>query len=358
MSQAYLILADGHIFEGESFGAEADAIGELVFTTGVVGYVETLSDPSYYGQIIMHTFPQMGNYGWIPEDMESEKSHMKGVVLREWCENPSNFRSQGTLDAYLKEQGIPGICGVDTREITQIIRESGVMNALITTKKPDKLPVELADFRIVGGVAATSVKATQTLEPEGNAICHVALLDYGAKQNIIRELLARKCRITVLPYNSSADDILATNADGIMLSNGPGDPEENEYCIQQIKSLLGKKPMFGICLGHQLMALAAGGKTEKLKYGHRGSNQPVRETSSGRVYITSQNHGYSVVADGLDSIGAKLSYVNANDGTCEGLTYPDKQAFSLQFHPEAHSGPRDMAFAFNTFINMMKGGAK
>lgn len=358
MSKAYLVLEDGHIFEGERFGAETDAVGELVFTTGVVGYVEALSDPSYYGQIIMHTFPQMGNYGWIPEDMESQKSHMRGVVLREWCEKPSNFRSRGTLDTYLREQGIPGICGVDTREITQIIREYGVMNALITDAKPRGVPREVVAFRIEGGVAATSVKEPDTLEPEGEAVCHAALIDYGAKQNIIRELLARSCRVTVLPHDTPAEDVLAVGADGIMLSNGPGNPGDNEYSIAQIRKLLGKKPMFGICLGHQLLALAAGGETVKLKYGHRGGNQPVRELATGRVYITSQNHGYAVVSKGLEELGAVVSYENANDGTCEGVVYPDKRAFSLQFHPEAHSGPRDMEFAFDKFIRMMKGGAE
>ena len=358
MSKAYLVLEDGHVFEGMSFGAEVDSIGELVFTTGVVGYVETLSDPSYYGQIIMHTFPQMGNYGWIHEDMESEKSHMKGVVLREWCEFPSNFRSAGTLDSYLKEQGVPGICGVDTREITQIIREHGVMNALISTKKPNSLPNEVKSFRIQDGVAATSVKQAETLEPDTQVICHVALIDYGAKQNIIRELLARGCRITVFPHSTPAEEILAAGVEGIMLSNGPGNPEENSYCVEQIAKLLGKKPMFGICLGHQLLALAAGGKTVKLKYGHRGANQPARELSTGRVYITSQNHGYAVLSESLEGINAQLSYVNANDGTCEGIVYPDRQAFSLQFHPEAHSGPRDMEFAFDKFIKMMTGGTR
>ena len=355
MDKIYIVLEDGHVFEGESFGAKGETIGELVFTTGVVGYVETLSDPSYYGQIVMHTFPTIGNYGWIPADMESTDSHMKGVVVREWCEQPSNFRGEGTLDAYLKRAGIVGICGVDTREITQIIREAGVMNAMITPIKPQGVPETVKAFRVTGSVEATSVKAPEVHQPAGEPVADVVLIDYGAKQNIVRELVERGCRVTVVPCNTSAEDILARNPDGIMLSNGPGDPADNVACIAQLRKLLGKKPIFGICLGHQLLALAAGGRTAKLKYGHRGANQPAREIATGRVYITSQNHGYAVLAENLEAMGAVMSYVNANDGTCEGLEYPDKQAFSLQFHPEAHAGPLDMEFAFDRFIRMMGG---
>lgn len=354
--KAYLVLEDGHIFEGESFGAQADAIGELVFTTGVVGYVETLSDPCYHGQIVMHTFPQMGNYGWIPGDMESEKSHMRGVVVREWCDTPSNFRAGGTLDEYLQEQGIPGICGVDTREITQIIREHGVMNASIMHEKPLGIPQEVKDFRIAGAVAAVSGEKPHIIEPEGEAAFTVALPDYGATRGAIRELLGRGCRVALLAPDSSAGDILAANADGIVLSSGPGDPRENAAGIRALSELLGKMPIMGIGLGHQLLALAVGGKIEKLKYGHRGANQPVRELSTGRVYITGQNHGYAVLNEDLEQAGAVLRYVNANDGSCEGLEYPEKQAFSLQFHPEMHSGAREMEFSFDKFIEMMKGG--
>ena len=355
MSKVYIILQDGHVFEGEGFGAAGETVGELVFTTGVVGYVETLSDPSYCGQIVMHTFPTLGNYGWIPEDMESDGSHMKGVVVREWCAQPSNFRSGGTLDAYLKKAGIVGVCGVDTRALTQIIRESGVMNAMITPVKPQGVPEAVKAFRVEKSVEATSVRQPAVYEPAGEKVAEVVLIDYGAKQNIIRELVSRGCRVTAVPYNTSAGDILARNPDGIMLSNGPGDPADNVDCIAELKKLLGRKPIFGICLGHQLLALAAGGRTAKLKYGHRGANQPAREVATGRVYITSQNHGYAVLTENLEDMGAVLSYVNANDGTCEGLDYPDKQAFSLQFHPEAHSGPLDMEFAFDRFIRMMGG---
>lgn len=357
MSKAYLIFENGRVFEGTHFGAPCDAVGELVFTTGVVGYIETLTDPSYAGQIIMHTFPQIGNYGIIPEDYESEKCHAKAVVVREWCERPSNFRSQGTLDVFLRQQGVPGICGVDTREITQMIREAGVMNAKLCSEKPDSVPDEVKSYSVKGAVSQTSCTEKHVVPADKRMFHRVALIDYGAKQNIIRELTAFGCEVTVFPYNSTAQEILAEDPDGIMLSNGAGDPSENLECIETIRQLMGKKPMFGICLGHQLLALAAGAKTEKLRYGHRGGNQPVRELESGRVYITSQNHGYAVVSDSVDTSLAAVSYVNLNDGTCEGLVYKDCNAFSLQFHPEAHSGPRDMEFAFGKFMTIINGGA-
>ena len=358
MSKVYIILENGRVFEGESFGAEGEAVGELVFTTGVVGYVETLTDPSYAGQIIMHTFPEMGNYGIIHEDYESWKCHARGVVVRNWCKAPSNFRCEETLDSFLKNQGVVGICGVDTREITQIIRETGVMNAMITKTRPKDVPDVVKSYTVTGVVAETSTKSPYIVAPKGKETHKVALIDYGAKRNIIRELAELGCKVTVFPYNTKAEEILAMKPDGVMLSNGAGDPAENVDCIEEIKKLLGKIPMFGICLGHQLLALAAGGKTEKLRYGHRGGNQPVKHLESGRVYITSQNHGYAVISDSLDSDVANLSYVNLNDNTCEGLDYPSLGAFSLQFHPEAHCGPRDMRFAFRKFLELMDGGTK
>ena len=356
MSKVYIILENGRVFEGESFGAEGETVGELVFTTGIVGYIETLTDPSYAGQIIMHTFPQIGNYGIIPEDFESSKCHARGVVVRQPCEKPSNFRSQGDIDTFLKQQGVVGIYGVDTREITQIIRETGVMNAKITPIKPSSVPDEVKNYVVKGVVAETSCREKTVYDAVGEKKFDVALMDYGAKQNIVRELQSHGCRVTVYPYDTPAEEILASDPDGIMLSNGAGDPAENTGCIAEIKKMLGKKPIFGICLGHQLLALAAGGKTEKLRYGHRGGNQPVRELESGQVYITSQNHGYAVVSSSLDPAIAKESYVNLNDNTCEGVVYPTLRAFSLQFHPEAHSGPLDMEFAFDKFLKLMEGG--
>ena len=351
MKKAYLVLSNGNVFEGERFGADVDSTGELVFTTGMCGYIETLTDPSYYGQIVMHTYPLIGNYGIIDEDFEGE-CRVRGYVVREYCTTPSNFRTQRTLDAFLKEKGVPGICGVDTREITRIIRESGVMNARICSE----IPADLKDvklYSIVDAVKSVSRSQREFFPAEGEAKYKVALMDYGAKNNIIRELQRRGCDVTVYPYEVSMDEILASEYDGIMLSNGPGDPAENVGCIAELKKAVGRIPIFGICLGHQLLALANGGKTIKLKYGHRGANQPVREVDGTRTYITSQNHGYAVVSESLEGVG-RVSFVNANDNTCEGMDYPDKMAFSVQFHPEACSGPRDTAFLFDRFITLME----
>ena len=353
MKKGYLILQDGQVFEGVRFGAETDTVGELVFTTGMCGYVETLTDPSYAGQIVMQTYPLIGNYGIIREDFEGACC-VKGYVVREYCDTPSNFRTDCDLDAYLKEQGVPGLCGVDTRELTRIIREHGVMNAAIC----DEIPADLTPIKtyaITGVVEAVSCKEPDRYQAEGEERFRVSLLDYGAKRNIVRELQKRGCTVTVLPASTSAEDILAADPDGVMLSNGPGDPAENTYQIEQIRKLLGKVPMFGICLGHQLTALAAGGSTYKLKYGHRGVNQPVRDVEGVRTYITSQNHGYAVDSDTV-KLG-KVRFANANDGTCEGIDYPELKAFTVQFHPEACTGPKDTSFLFDRFVDLMKGGA-
>ena len=352
MKKGYLILQDGRVFEGFRFGAEADTVGELVFTTGMCGYIETLTDPSYAGQIVMQTYPLIGNYGIIREDFEGACC-VKGYVVREYCDTPSNFRTDCDLDTYLKEQGVPGLCGVDTRELTRIIREHGVMNAAICDEIPaDLTPIET--YAVTGVVEAVSCKEPSVHPAEGEERFRVSLLDYGAKRNIVRELQKRGCTVTVLPATTSAEEILAADPDGVMLSNGPGDPAENTYQIEQIRKLLGKVPMFGICLGHQLTALAAGGSTYKLKYGHRGVNQPVRDLNGVRTYITSQNHGYAVDGDTV-KLG-KVRFVNANDGTCEGIDYPELKAFTVQFHPEACTGPKDTSFLFDQFVELMKGG--
>ena len=352
MKKGYLVLQDGRVFEGIRFGAGADAVGELVFTTGMCGYIETLTDPSYAGQIVMQTYPLIGNYGIIREDFEGDCC-VKGYVVREWCDAPSNFRTDCDLDTYLKEQGVPGLYGVDTRELTRIIREHGVMNATICDEVPaDLTPVET--YAVTGVVEAVTCKELSVHRAVGEELFKVSLIDYGAKRNIVRELQKRGCTVTVLPATTSAEDILASNPDGVMLSNGPGDPAENVYQIEQIQKLLGKVPMFGICLGHQLTALAAGGKTYKLKYGHRGVNQPVRDMNGVRTYITSQNHGYAVDSDSIRT--GRLSFANANDGTCEGIDYPGLKAFTVQFHPEACTGPKDTSFLFDRFVELMKGG--
>ena len=352
MKKGYLVLQDGRVFEGVRFGANADTIGELVFTTGMCGYIETLTDPSYAGQIVMQTYPLIGNYGIIREDFEGNCC-VKGYVVREYCDAPSNFRTDCDLDTYLKEQNVPGLYGVDTRELTRIIREHGVMNATICDEVPaDLKPVET--YAVVGVVEAVTCKEPTVHPAVGEEQFKVSLLDYGAKNNIVRELQKRGCTVTVLPATTSAEDILTSDPDGVMLSNGPGDPAENVYQIEQIKKLLGKVPMFGICLGHQLTALAAGGKTYKLKYGHRGVNQPVRDVNGVRPFTTSQNHGYAVDSDSIQT--GRLSFANANDGTCEGIDYPDLKAFTVQFHPEACTGPKDTSFLFDRFVELMKGG--
>lgn len=354
MEKAYIVLEDGTVFEGKRFGSSQNMIGELVFSTGMCSYTETLTDPSYAGQIVMQTFPLIGNYGVIHEDFEG-KSAVRGYVVREYSKTPSNFRSDGEINDFLIANGIPGIYGIDTRELTKIIRERGVMNAYICDEVPTDLS-EIKNYKIENAVESVTSKDFETYlstSSEGEKY-FVVLVDYGAKKNIIRSLCKRGCKVRVVPSTTKAEEILALCPDGVMLSNGPGDPAENVFCIEQIKILMRKVPIFGICLGHQLMALANGAKTEKLKYGHRGGNQPVRDITTGRTYITSQNHGYAVVSDSI--FGGTLRYVNANDGTCEGIDYKDKKAFSVQFHPEACGGPHDTEFLFDRFIDMMKGG--
>ncbi|MBR4173149.1 MAG: carbamoyl phosphate synthase small subunit [Clostridia bacterium] len=352
MKKAYLVLKNGRVFEGYSFGADKPAIGELVFTTAMEGYLETLTDPSYKGQIVIQTFPLIGNYGVIPNDFEG-KSFLSAYIVREYCDTPSNFRSEYSLQKYLQDNGIPAICGVDTRELTKILRSGGVTIAGIFDEIPKDLSA-LESFVLKEAVPAVSRKNTEFFG-SGSAKKHsVVLIDYGAKQNIVRSLTKRGCDVTVVPYSTSADEILALSPDGIMLSNGPGDPEDNKFQIAEIKKLIGKVPIFGICLGHQLTALAMGAKTEKLKYGHRGANQPVKDLLGGRTFITTQNHGYAVSVESIPKT-AVLSYINANDGSCEGLLYPDKNCFTVQFHPEACAGPKDTDFLFDNFISMMGG---
>ncbi len=351
MKKAYLVLQNGQVFEGFRFGAEGDSLGELVFTTGMGGYLETLTDPSYYGQIVVQTFPLMGNYGVIPADFEGRPG-LRGYIVREWCPAPSNFRSEGDLDGFLKERGIPGLWGVDTRLLTRTLRDEGVMNALLCDSVPEDLTA-LRAYRVTDALAAVTGGEKRIYAPEGAPAHRVALLDYGMKGNILRELLKRSCEVMVFPSSASAEEVLAEDCDGLMLTNGPGDPAENAFQIAQLRALLGRLPLFGICLGHQLTALAAGGSTYKLKFGHRGVNQPVRVPGSHRTYITSQNHGYAV-AEGVP--GGEVSFVNANDGSCEGVDYPGLRAFTVQFHPEACAGPKDTAFLFDRFISLMEGG--
>ncbi len=398
-TKACLVLANGLVFEGKNFGASGCIIGEAVFTTGMNGYLETLTDPSYFGQIVTQTFPLIGNYGLITPDLESSKIHVRGYIVRSWCETPSNFRQTGDIDTWLKNQNIIALYDIDTRALTKVLREAGVMNgmliagdsaeakeafaALNDSAKKQAFLDKIKAYKIEKAVEtvtcdavkiekdaqsvfaesaqykAVPVRADGTKENDAEKAMKngkgkkVILWDFGAKANIRRELLKRGLEVVTMPCTATAAQIINENPDGVMLSNGPGDPADNVGIIAEIKKLLEKNiPIFGICLGHQMLALAKGAKTSKLKYGHRGANQPVKHLSSGRVYISSQNHGYAVENQTLPK-GAVLSFVNTNDGTCEGVTYTDTPAFSVQFHPEAASGPLDTSFLFDEFVNLI-----
>ena len=358
---AYLLLANGMVFAGQSVGAQGVTVGEVVFSTGMVGFQETLTDPSYYGQIITQTYPLIGNYGMNHDDMESDRIWAKGYIVREACTTPSNWRCEETLDSFLKKNNTIGIEGIDTRHLTRIIRESGVMNgAILTTFDPadpankaetEALLAQIRAYAVTDAVKNVTCEKPEVFNPQGET--HIVLMHYGCKRNIVRCLVKRGCKVTVMPAFATAEEVAALDPDGIMLSNGPGDPTDNVSQIAEIAKLFGRIPMFGICLGHQLMALAQGGSTVKLKYGHRGVNQPARDVCGTRTFLTSQNHGYAVVPESVKT--GVIRYVNANDGTCEGIDYPDLQAFSVQFHPEACSGPHDTAFLFDRFCDLMGG---
>lgn len=353
--KAFLILEDGTVMTGESFGSTREVVSEIVFNTSMTGYLEILTDPSYAGQSVVMTYPLIGNYGICMEDMEAEHPWTGGLIVREYSELASNFRSEMTLDAYLKKYAVPGIAGIDTRHLTRISREHGVMNGLITTREDFNLQEELERIRaykVTGVVREVSCREKRVLPGDG---FKVALMDYGAKRNIEKSLHQLGCQVSVYPAYTKAEEVLAGKPDGIMLSNGPGDPEECVEIIEELKKLFATDvPIFGICLGHQLMALANGAKTEKMRYGHRGANHPVRDLKTGKVYITSQNHGYVVIEDTLDREIAEVSFVNVNDGTLEGVHYLGKNVMTVQFHPEACPGPNDSAFLFKEFMHMME----
>ncbi|MDP4132716.1 MAG: carbamoyl phosphate synthase small subunit [Bacillota bacterium] len=348
----YLILENGSIFKGKAFGADKEVIAEIVFTTAMTGYIETLTDKSYTGQAVVQTFPLIGNYGVISEDTESEKPRVSAYVVREWCEFPSNFRCEKTLDAYLKENDITGLYGIDTRALTKILREHGTMNGIITDNPKVDLD-KIKSYRICEPVAEVSTKEAFLVKSEKSRYT-VAMLDFGKKDNILKSLLKRDCDVWVLPYNTSPEIVMKYKPDGIFLTNGPGDPSDNKEVIENLKKLSDEKiPTMGICLGHQLLALAHGFSTSKLKYGHRGANQPVKNLKTGNVYISSQNHGYAVVSESIDEKIADELFININDRTNEGLSYKNNLAFSVQFHPEACPGPKDTNFLFDDFINLM-----
>ena len=353
--KAFLILEDGTVFTGTSIGSTRDMISEIVFNTSMTGYLEVLTDPSYAGQAVVMTYPLIGNYGITP-DMESLKAWPDGYIVRELSRMPSNFRCEGTIQDFLKKYDIPGIAGVDTRALTKILREKGTMNGMITTNENydlDEVISKLKNYKVEGVVSKVTCEEKYVLEGTGKK---VAFLDLGAKKNIAKSLNDRGCEVTVYPADTTAEEIIASNPDGIMLSNGPGDPAECTSIIKEIKKLYETDiPIFAICLGHQLMALATGGTTYKLKYGHRGGNHPVKDLQTGRVYISSQNHGYVVDEDKIDPNVAVPAFKNVNDGTNEGLAYVGKNIFTVQFHPEACPGPQDSGYLFDRFLEMMGG---
>lgn len=392
--KAFLILEDGTVFEGTHIGADREIISEIVFNTSMAGYLEVLTDPSYAGQAVCMTYPLIGNYGICKDDMESLKPWPDGFIVHELSRIPSNFRCDMTIQQFLEENQVPGIAGIDTRALTKILREKGTMNGMITTNENydfAQIQPRLKAYttgKVVERVTCKEkyvVKPTLKLEENGplsgaarfdkdsyekgvreprptlvkelNGIgLKVALMDFGAKANIAHSLAERGCEVTVFPALTPAEEIIAMQPDGIMLSNGPGDPKECTSIIEEIKKLYATDiPIFAICLGHQLMALANGCDTHKMKYGHRGGNHPVKDLATGRVYISSQNHGYVVDTDKLDPKIAVPAFINVNDGTNEGLAYTGKNIFTVQYHPEACPGPQDSRYLFDRFIRMMKG---
>ena len=362
MTVAYnrkIILEDGSEYYGYAFGAVCDRVCEIVFNTSMVGYQEIISDPSYTYQAVVMTYPLIGNYGMAADDYETEIPTIGGLIVHEYNDDPSNFRSAATLSEVMKTYDIPGIYGVDTRKLTRSIRDFGSRKALLTDAS---VPVAeglrmLAESPVpTDAVSKVSCKEIRCADVP-DARYHIVAIDCGMKKNIVRCLNQRRCRVTIVPWNTAAETIESFRPDGIFISNGPGDPMDAEPVIETIKGLRGKYPIFGICLGHQIIALAYGAKTYKLKFGHRGGNHPVRDLEKNRVFITSQNHGYMVLSDTVDPAVAEVSHINVNDGTCEGLRYKRPNCFTTQFHPEANAGPKDTEYLFNRFIDSM-GGAK
>lgn len=350
----YLVLEDGTYYEGEGFGFDQYQIGELVFNTSMTGYQEILTDNSYCGQIVMMTYPLIGNYGINRDDNESVVPHVFGFVIKDYCETPSNFRSEETLDAYLKRVKIPGIYGVDTREITKKIRAIGTLKASFCNTEEEIEPLvqklKSADF-LHDQVARVSTKTIYPIPGRGKKI---VVMDFGIKLSILRELAQRGCDLTVVPYDTSAEEILAMHPDAVFLSNGPGDPADLTDVIENIKKLIPNTVIFGICLGCQLIALASGAKTYKLKFGHRGGNHPVVNLKTGKVEITSQNHGFAVNIDSLKDTDLEMSYAALNDKSCEGVRHTKYPVFAVQYHPEANAGPQDSNYLFDEFIELIE----
>ena len=353
--KAYLILEDGSIYDGKNVGACREAVSEIVFNTSMTGYLEVMTDPSYAGQAVVMTYPLIGNYGICYDDMESYRLWIDGLIVRELSEVASNFRNEDSIQNFLIKNNIPCICGIDTRDLTKRLREHGTMNGFITVDSSfvvEKILQRIKEYSVKGVVKRTSTKEAYSLPGKGK---RVVLIDFGAKKSIARQLQKRGCEVIVVPCDTKAKEILKLKPDGIMLSNGPGDPKENVDIIKEIKKLYDTNiPIFAICLGHQLMALATGANTYKLRYGHRGGNHPVKDLETGRTYISSQNHGYAVDESTLDKNICVPAFVNVNDGTNEGLRYINKKIFTVQYHPEACPGPRDSSYLFDKFIKMME----
>ena len=353
--KAYLILEDGSVYQGKSVGSTKSVVSEIVFNTSMTGYLEVMTDPSYAGQAVVMTYPLIGNYGICYEDMESNRAWLDALIARELSEVASNFRNEDSIQNFLKVNDIPCITGIDTRDLTKRLREHGTMNGMIMSSDAfdiSEVYKKIKDYAVRGVVKKTGTNKPYILEGKGKK---VVLMDFGAKRNIARQLQKRDCEVIVVPCDTSAEDIIRLNPDGIMLSNGPGDPKENVEIIKEIKKLYDSDiPIFAICLGHQLMALATGADTYKLKYGHRGGNHPVKDLENGRTYISSQNHGYAVDESTLDKNICVSAFVNVNDKTNEGLRYINKNIFTLQYHPEACPGPRDSSYLFDKFIEMME----
>ncbi len=358
-----LALEDGTVFKGEGFGAAGECLGEVVFNTSLTGYQEILTDPSYCSQIVTMTYPLIGNYGVNDGDIESGRIQVSGFVVKEACPYPSNFRSQKSIGAYLKENNIVGVSGVDTRKLTRHTRLIGAMKGIIWAGEKAPSNAELVDkakawVGLVGVDIVKNVTCKKAYEwdPKSDkpAKFHVVAFDFGIKFNILRILRSLGCKVTVVPASTTAKEVMAYKPDGVFLSNGPGDPAAVTYAVETIKTLIGTLPIFGICLGHQLSALALGAKTYKLKFGHRGGNHPVKNLETGGIAITSQNHGFCVDMDSLKSLGIKMTQLNLNDNTCEGLADLDKKIFCVQYHPEASPGPHDSGYLFKQFIDMME----
>jgi carbamoyl-phosphate synthase small subunit len=356
--RAILVLEDGSVYEGYTFGAEADAYGELVFNTSMTGYQEMLTDPSYAGQIVMPTYPLIGNYGTNEQDFESNKIQVRGFVVREECLEPSHYLNNQTIHQYLAKSGIPGIYGMDTRAITRKLRSAGVMMGVITSSQtPRQAREELQkqpDYGSIDFVREVSTKKPYRWEAPPDAPYHVVALDCGLKYNILRLLSRLGASVTAVPCTTSAEEILDLKPDGILLSPGPGDPELLDYIVVTIKKLVGKKPIMGICLGNQLIARAFGGRNFKLKFGHRGGNHPVRDLATGRIHITAQNHGYAVDPETVKDSGLEVTHINLNDGTVEGLKHKELPIFCIQYHSEASPGPLDNTYLFEKFIEMIR----